>query len=552
MQFFTSACHSLITHSGRRKIHHQIHRQKFSKNNNTELSNQSCVVGVVAKYNGINHLTRVIVNISMMAINSILRGFAMSAKQQLKRSKHKLTKLPPARHIGGETKKAKTPPRLSTGGPQQQDRGDGLCWTIGALTVFTAPLALFAVAALQGLAKLTEYRNDSRGRLQYPDGLTFGREDISSSDESEAQNSNDTIGVEKIAESADNDEDEETSVSTSIIDSCLRIMGGTNVLDDRERETSTPTPGNADHSVTPSLFKKLITSHRHKQEELAPIRVVVIGDSLAVGVGCIEQFEATEERPMSLIENTKVDKRSSNTTTSPAFPQALARTLSLHFKRPVHWRSGGVDGGDIQDIRQFCMQIVKQESARDAATIDIVLVIFGLNDLKKVGLDGGVSQFRQGMEQLISDIRSHAPGALVVIPQIPICMDVFPLGIFWDFSLAFWERIKRLVANSKSNNSIYLELKKEEILDLYRRRRSSHRMSTNDASHHLFNLFDEYGNCVDDAPVAEHEILSPDNAHPNKRTYEKWAEMVGNQLVARIKAEVEQMRRGKCVTTLPS
>ena len=62
------------------------------------------------------------------------------------------------------------------------------------------------------------------------------------------------------------------------------------------------------------------------------------------------------------------------------------------------------------------MEMIKQESARDdSATIDIVLVIFGLNDLKKVGLDGAVSQFRQGMEQPISDIRCHAPGALVVI-----------------------------------------------------------------------------------------------------------------------------------------
>ena len=193
-----------------------------------------------------------------------------------------------------------------------------------------------------------------------------------------------------------------------------------------------------------SLFKKLITSHRHKQEELIPIRVVVIGDSLAVGVGCIEQFEATEDRPMSLIENTKVDKRSSNKTTSPVFPKTLARTLSLHFKRPVHWRSGGVDGGAIQDIREFCMEIVKQESeSDDSATIDIVLVIFGLNDLKKVGLDREVSHFRQGMEQLIPDIRSHAPGAWVVIPQIPIRMNVFPLRFFWDFTLAFWERIKK-------------------------------------------------------------------------------------------------------------
>lgn len=408
----------------------------------------------------------------------------------------------------------------------------------------TAPLALFTVAAMQGLAKLAQYRNDARGRLQYPDGLTFGQEDISS-DEIEAER-NAMTRVGQLAESVDNDEDEEASISTSIIDSCLRIIVGNRDMDDCG--TSMSPSGNADHSVTPSLFQKMITFHRHRQD---PIRVVVIGDSLAIGVGCIEQFEAMEDRPMSLIENTKVENSSNKT--SPVFPQALARTLSLHFKRPVHWRSGGVDGGDIRDIREFCMDIVKQESKRDSATIDIVLVIFGLNDLKKLptNLDGGVSQFRQGMEQLISDIRSHAPGALVVIPQIPIRMDVFLLGVFWDGTLAFWEHIKRLVANRKNNNSIYLELKKEELLDLYHCRRSSLRMSTNDLIHHLVEVEDHgsgVGGGDEGAPVVEHEIFSPDNAHPNKRTYEKWAELVGNQLHARITAKVEQMRRGKCHT----
>ena len=100
------------------------------------------------------------------------------------------------------------------------------------------------------------------------------------------------------------------------------------------------------------------------------------------------------------------------------------------------------------------MDIVEDESTNDSATIDIVVVICGLNDLKKllINFDGGVSQFRQGLEQLISDIQSLAPGALVVIPEIPIRTDVFPLKLFWNGTLAFWERIKRLVANSKNNN----------------------------------------------------------------------------------------------------
>ena len=40
------------------------------------------------------------------------------------------------------------------------DRGDGLCWTIGALTVFAAPLALFAVSRYQRIL----HGNDQAGK----------------------------------------------------------------------------------------------------------------------------------------------------------------------------------------------------------------------------------------------------------------------------------------------------------------------------------------------------------------------------------------------------
>ena len=67
----------------------------------------------------------------------------------------------------------------------------------------------------------------------------------------------------------------------------------------------------------------------------------------------------------------------------PVFPQSLARTLSYHFQQPVQWRSAGVDGGDINDIRSFCMDIVKEKcDTKKGSTVDIIVVLFGMNDLK--------------------------------------------------------------------------------------------------------------------------------------------------------------------------
>lgn len=124
-----------------------------------------------------------------------------------------------------------------------------------------------------------------------------------------------------------------------------------------------------------SLLQKLTSNDQGEN----PIRVLVIGDSLAIGVGCIEEFDPAKDNsiPMALIENTAVSQHARQ---GPVFPRELARSLSYHFKRPVQWRSAGVDGGDVNDIQSFCMDTLKQENAD--APIDIVVVLFGVNDLK--------------------------------------------------------------------------------------------------------------------------------------------------------------------------
>ena len=79
-----------------------------------------------------------------------------------------------------------------------------------------------------------------------------------------------------------------------------------------------------------------------------PLRVLVIGDSLSIGIGCIERFDANKDNsiPMELVQKTTLaGQHNTNKLQGPVFPQAFARSLSSHFRRPVHYRSAGVDGG---------------------------------------------------------------------------------------------------------------------------------------------------------------------------------------------------------------
>jgi len=85
--------------------------------------------------------------------------------------------------------------------------------------------------------------------------------------------------------------------------------------------------------------------------------IVVIGDSMAVGIGCLNIFDP--EKDSSIIKKTEnVNLRKETNLSGPVFPMQLARTLSRRLGKPVHWRSGGVDGGDTTDIRENLLSII--------------------------------------------------------------------------------------------------------------------------------------------------------------------------------------------------
>ena len=255
--------------------------------------------------------------------------------------------------------------------------------------------------------------------------------------------------------------------------------------------------------------------------------------------------------PFALVENTVASPLTNAKTQrqGPVFPEVLAHTLSYHLRRPVNWRSAGVDGGSISEIRELCMDAVKEESVQG---IDFIVVLFGMNDLKKLlsvnpinqifsGGEGekqdrrATSQFRHGMEVILHDIHAHAPDALVVFPALPVqpfnknsLINIFPLGMMVDAVLGVWERQKKIVAN-KSSNAVYVELKANEIADWYS---SGAVFSTN-------GMIDK----EDSSRLIRNDVLlSADGVHPNKTMYSNWAELVAKKLYNHIDSSSKGMR----------
>lgn len=398
-------------------------------------------------------------------------------------------------------------------------------------------VAIVIFSVVQGLMLLHKYRYDTRGQLKYPDGLTLGKEDYDENTE-HGETMVETFG----------DDGRGISNSFSILDVLLPYF----VSATEKSSSDTISKNQTSNSIltTPSLLRKLKSAKNSETKD--PIRVLVIGDSLAIGVGCIEQFGSTKSHllPPTLVENTEGKGYLQQ---GPVFPQALARTLSRHFQLPVQWRSAGVDGGDVDDIRSFCVDVVKQECTQG---VDIVIVLFGMNDLKRLLPDnpfrisgkqtiqdvGALSQFHNGIDLLLSDIRSHAPGAVIVLPEVPFQTNIFPLGLMMDGLVGVWERLKKMVVKDR-NNAIYLELDAREISDLYSRNKSYGILEKGLIDEHGLSMIEECDYLVDDNP-----LFSPDGVHPNKKLYQKWAEIVGRKLYMRIHQQLGLVEKSKSNT----
>ena len=204
-----------------------------------------------------------------------------------------------------------------------------------------------------------------------------------------------------------------------------------------------------------SSFFSTTTISRHRQQQQqqqAPQlveRLIVIGDSLAIGMGSVDVFDAEKNNsvPYCRIENLKKNHLGP----SPVFPRVLAETLANKQTNnvSVHWRSAGVDGGDVQFIKDFCLGVI-QEEVDQGRPPDVVLILCGINDLKYYIANPlsspGPRAFKARLKDLIENIKELAPNTKVVLPSVPVQMihknsplNIFPLNFFLDTIVGFWD-----------------------------------------------------------------------------------------------------------------
>ena len=254
-------------------------------------------------------------------------------------------------------------------------------------------------------------------------------------------------------------------------------------------------------------------------DENTPRRIVVLGDSLAIGIGSVDQFE--NYRPLYFRAENVAEFETGNDEPGPVFPRVFASALAKYGKKPVHWRSAGVDGGDTKDINEYCLGVIEEEVEKGRPP-DIVLLIVGLNDLKYFCGNplkhGGPHDFQSALTKLICDIRKISPKTKVVLPGLRIFHQYslgFPLTFFLDRVLGFWDSQKDLVASRFPDSEVlYVGVSPDEVKHWY----------TTDMS--------EYGIETDTGPDGKPNmsLIAADGLHPNARCYAHWAVTVAEKV----------------------
>ncbi len=141
---------------------------------------------------------------------------------------------------------------------------------------------------------------------------------------------------------------------------------------------------------TPVLPPSEVTSGRFGDAG-EPIRLVVLGDSVAAGIGVSDSRRTISAE--------------------------LARRLHLRHRRPVEWRVLAASGLDAVGVRELAV-----EHADDLASASVVLVSVGVNDAKALH---SVRRWSRDLDALLAQVEGVAPHARVLLLGVPP-MELFP------------------------------------------------------------------------------------------------------------------------------
>jgi lysophospholipase L1-like esterase len=180
-----------------------------------------------------------------------------------------------------------------------------------------------------------------------------------------------------------------------------------------------------------------------------------------------------------------------------------------------------VDGGDADQIRRLLFPVIEEEVEK-GNNPDIVVVLTGSNDLKRIiqssdaGTRASVRGFRGNLIRLVKEIHGISPTTRVILPALPTyrldtnsILNIFPLSLFLDGMIGFWDAQKKIVADMCSG-VMHVDLKFKDV----------------------YKWYIEESNKENEDPT----LIAADGIHPNEKCYGKWGEFVGNTIVDRVEA----------------
>ena len=204
-------------------------------------------------------------------------------------------------------------------------------------------------------------------------------------------------------------------------------------------------------STTTTVEHEIVTTSNKGK-----IKLLLIGDSLACGIGCEDKHD-----------------------NSLVFPQMVAKVLSIALQQEVNWLCCGKVGATAKQLHSEVLPQQKNEIIKllsDSYSPDdklIVIVLCGLNDwrsmLESFPFGKGLESFRSELKILVDDIKVIASdlncSCDVYLPAIPIkatasdpnsFFTTRPLKDVVEFISWLWDMQKQALARDDSEVSIII------------------------------------------------------------------------------------------------
>ena len=243
---------------------------------------------------------------------------------------------------------------------------------------------------------------------------------------------------------------------------------------------------------------------------------VVAGDSTACGVGCGDDGRGRTRGETAAGE------------AGPTLARAFARGLGERMTADVEWRALGFKGADVRGLRDKLIPALREAtegaggrgdddydaSERDGrgrrASVDAVVIMCGLNDLKHSIVGRRSETFRTELRELVREVRDVVGDeCVVVLPATPLeAATLFPPPLAWVATRMndLWDEQKAHVSRLFAHNVLFVS---KPSLDAMRERAAKHT-----------------------GRVAESiSLICGDGIHPNDDGYDAWARHIADECV---------------------